>query len=646
MAGISLISTVLALWAAQSNAEQAIWKQVKQDAQLVGAVIAESVALSREVPDDLEAILERDMVATAHLMAEYVALVERVQMPRAVVQQTLQNIAASLGVAEIWISDSSGKVVYSIPKDVPFTFSPDPVLQPQASEFWPLISGKAKVVTQRTRRRDLDDAPFKYVGVAGVDRPRIVQLGVERNQVDRLRSRLSLAKFNESLVRSGVLTQPLLVVDRKLQPIDPAGAAEPTSGLPEASILAPHLKYLKAAMDDGVAVERMQVDAAVIYRSYSSRSGHHQGAFVATFPRDALDTLLAQQRRTFVTIGSIVFLAASALGWLIADRLTVRLAVISRAARELQQGSFDNLTELERFSGQSDEIARLGQVVRVMGLEVQNREAILEGEVRKRTEELAVRNEALAASQALIRGELELAKQLQLGILPSRFPSCRGYEGSALIRMQQQMGGDFYDFILRPDGSVAVVIADVSGKGISAAFFMAMARTALAEQLTQGRSIEECLSHSNEVLCRANPLNLFVTAFVALIEPNGDRVLYANAGHNPPVHIFPQGDAQLLPMRGELALGVMEGVRYSLDTLHLQPGEALLTYTDGITEAFDGEGRAYGEVRLLQWAGLLDHQESVEQSLAALLSDVDNFQDAAHQSDDITMALIRRLPNG
>jgi sigma-B regulation protein RsbU (phosphoserine phosphatase) len=366
---------------------------------------------------------------------------------------------------------------------------------------------------------------------------------------------------------------------------------------------------------------------------------------VAAFPRDALDTLLAQQRRTFVTIGSVVFLAASALGWLIANRLTGRLATISRAARDLQKGSFGNLTELEQFSGQSDEIARLGQVVHDMGKEVQNREAILEGEVRKRTEELALRNEALAASQAMIRGELELAKRLQLGILPSRFPSCGGYEGSARVRMQQQMGGDFYDFIPRADGSVAVVVADVSGKGIAAAFFMAMARTSLAEQLTQGLGIEECLSRSNEVLCQSNPLNLFVTVFVALIEPNSGRVCYANAGHNPPVHLFPQGDPQLLPMRGELALGVMEGVRYSLDTLHLKPGEALLTYTDGITEAFDDEGRAYGETRLLQWARLLDHQASAEQSLTSLLNDVDSFQDAANQSDDITMALIRRLPN-
>ncbi len=645
MAGITLISTVLALWAAQRNAEQAIWQQVKQDAELVGAIIAETIALSREVPDDLEASLEKDMISTALLLAEYVALAERVQVPRAAVQQTLQGLAASLGVAEIWITDSSGKVVYSIPKDVPFTFSPDPALQPQASEFWPLISGKAKVVTQQTRRRDLDDAPFKYIGVTGADRPRIVQLGVERNQVDQLRSRLSLARLNESLVRSGVLAQPLLVVDKQLQPIDQSGAVGRTSGYSEPSIMTPHVEYLKAAMIDGGAVTSMQADAAVIYRSYSSQSGRYQGAFVAAFPRDALDTLLAQQRRTFVTIGSVVFLAASALGWLIANRLTGRLATISRAARDLQKGRFDNLTELEQFSGQSDEIARLGQVVHDMGKEVQNREAILEGEVRKRTEELALRNEALAASQAMIRGELELAKRLQLGILPSRFPSCGGYEGSARVRMQQQMGGDFYDFIPRADGTVAVVVADVSGKGIAAAFFMAMARTSLAEQLTQGLGIEECLSRSNEVLCQSNPLNLFVTVFVALIEPNSGRVCYANAGHNPPVHLFPQGDPQLLPMRGELALGVMEGVRYSLDTLHLKPGEALLTYTDGITEAFDDKGRAYGETRLLQWARLLDHQASAEQSLTSLLNDVDSFQDAANQSDDITMALIRRLPN-
>lgn len=647
MVGVALISTIVSLWAAQRNAELAIWEQVNKDGELVGTIIAETIAMSREIPDKLEESLERDMTSTARLMAEYVALAERAGVSRRDLQQVLDSLAANLGIAEIWITDSTGKVVISVPKDTPFTFSPEPDKQPQASEFWPLLTGQAQVVAQLTQRRDLDGAFFKYVGVTGVDRPRIVQLGIKREQVEEVRSRLSIARLNDALVRSGVLVKPLLVVDGQLKPIDQLITPESARAGVEVDRIAPHIDLLKQALSSGTILSRMEAKAAVIYSPYGSpygsQDGSFQGAFVAAFPRYALDHLLAQQRKTILIIGAVVFAAASALGWFVSTRLTRRLAVISRAARELQEGRFDRLQELQRFAGQRDEIGRLGQVVHKMGHEVRNRQTILESEVRKRTEELATQNEALAASQAVISGELELAKQLQLGILPESFPPCSGYRGAARVRMQQQMGGDFYDFIKRPDGAVAMVMADVSGKGITAAFFMAMARTSLAEQLTQGHSLDVCLSRTNDVLCRSNPLDLFVTVFVALLDPRSGLIQYANAGHNPPIVMSAGDQVGLLPTRGELALGVLEEQTYTLDTLELAPGHALLAYTDGVTEAFNSLGQAYGEDRLIQWARQSDGNASVDQRLSALFEEVISFQGTVPQSDDITMALIQRV---
>src|SRR6202034_568217 len=158
----------------------------------------------------------------------------------------------------------------------------------------------------------------------------------------------------------------------------------------------------------------------------------------------------------------------------------------------------------------------------------------LENTVAERTRELAGKNAALEQAQAQLKAELDVARALQIAILPASFPARPGCDGAARMIPATTMGGDFYDFIELPDGRVGLVMADVSGKGVPAAFFMAVARTNLRDLAARYVEPGAWLKHTHEVLCTQNPMDLFVTVFYAVFDTLTGVLCYANGGHNQP----------------------------------------------------------------------------------------------------------------
>ena len=199
---------------------------------------------------------------------------------------------------------------------------------------------------------------------------------------------------------------------------------------------------------------------------------------------------------------------------------------------------------------------RILRVLRVLKLQ----RHVLETTVAQRTRELAERNEALVQAQAQLTAELEVARALQIAILPSSFPMTSGCDGAARMLPATTMGGDFYDFIELPDGQIGLVVADVSGKGVPAAFFMAVARTNLRELAAHHPDPGACLARTNDVLCTQNPMDLFVTVFYCIFDPSTGVVRYANGGHNPPYVRRADGSIEMLGGAGGLVLGAMLGV--------------------------------------------------------------------------------------
>lgn len=278
---------------------------------------------------------------------------------------------------------------------------------------------------------------------------------------------------------------------------------------------------------------------------------------------------------------------------------------------------------------------RLLRLLRVLKLQTH----ILETTVAERTRELAEKNAALEKAQAQLKAELEVARALQIAILPSTFPTQPGCDGAARMIPATTMGGDFYDFIELPGGQVGLVMADVSGKGVPAAFFMAVARTNLRDLAPRHIDPGACLEAANELLCAQNPLDLFVTVFYCMLDPKTGVLRYANGGHNPPYVRRAAGAVEALSQPGGLVLGAMPGVKFPTHTVQLLHGDRLVLYTDGVTEAFNVADEAYGATRLLDEVRV--HGGGTSAALIErICQSVTNFAGAAPQSDDITLTVL------
>lgn len=618
------------------NARRGVLEQLQLDGKVIGSLIENAVVLARALPDDLEQIIGEEMHATATAVAHYVALANKAGLAPAEVNRTLRRIVNEATIDEIWVTDEKGTSELNT-AGTRFQFTPDAARQPQAAEFWPLLSREAKSLVQKTQPRDLDKRLFKYVGTVGVDRPRIVQVGNSAEYMNRVRELVGLERLLQSLVAEGYVRQ-IIVVNRDLQPV--AQAATDWRPLPPLS--AAQQAGLRRVMTQAHSELRVADDAIELYVNIKGEDDQDD-AFLARFRRSALDQRLSTQTQWGLAAGAIAFLVGALLSVTFARRLTRPLEAATRAAADVEAGRFDDDAELARLATRDDELGRLVRVFRSMAGEVKNREQILDGLVRERTRELAQKNADLEAARATIDDELELARRLQFSIVPAQFPRIPNCRGAARMLPATHMGGDFYDFIPLPDGRIALVMADVAGKGVAAAFLMAVTRTRLQALAHEYEDPAACLQVANTLLCANNPLNLFITLFYGVLDPRTGALRYANGGHNPPLLRRPNGEIRTLNEATGVALGILPDLTYTSITATLQAGDLLLMFTDGVTEAFDLEQRLYGERRLQELIAA-DAGDDPALLVDTLCADVARHAAGAPQSDDITIAALHWLP--
>ncbi len=314
---------------------------------------------------------------------------------------------------------------------------------------------------------------------------------------------------------------------------------------------------------------------------------------------------------------------------------------IERGEIRADNGPFDpGQLALATVTRRHDELGDLARVFESMAGEVFRRQEELEGLVRERTRALADKHAQLEAVHRRIAEELRVAKALQLAILPTRFPADPRYDLFAVMTPAREMGGDFYDFFPLAGGRVGVVVADVSGKGVPAAFFMAVARTEMQNAALAHAQPGAALQAVNELLCRQNPLELFVTLLYGIFEPDSGKLTYACGGHTPPIRVDAAGRSELLPGTDGVALGVMDGLDYNQTAITLGAGERVVLYTDGITEAFSATGELFGEARLLAACGS-DARQSARSTTERVIAAVDAFCAGAEVSDDVTCLVLR-----
>lgn len=248
---------------------------------------------------------------------------------------------------------------------------------------------------------------------------------------------------------------------------------------------------------------------------------------------------------------------------------------------------------------------------------------------------------ATTTANERMESELNVARNIQMGMLRTDFPEML----HALLTPAREVGGDLYDFVLKDD-RLFFAIGDVSGKGVPASLMMAITRSALRFVSGAGY-LDDKLTRINNGISENNKYGLFVTLFVGNLDLKTGHLDYCNAGHNPILILPPDGEPYLLKAKPNIAIGLMEGFKFEVESLDLKPGTRIVAYTDGVTEAERADLAQYGNERLLQWAQQLNQTDTAQQEKAiveSLYDSVKTFVEGNPQNDDITIVSLRYEP--
>ena len=351
------------------------------------------------------------------------------------------------------------------------------------------------------------------------------------------------------------------------------------------------------------------------YRAPSGKTAALIGADVSV---DVSNQAIAKQFLVHVLpVSAFLIVAFLILYFLLRRRLIRPLHAVAERMKQ-----FDPSTESAPLSIRSkDEIQQIADAFETMS-----------GDIRT-----YIRNiETITAQRQYERAQLDVARRIQYGMVPASFHDCKdGVDVCGLMRPAKEVGGDFYDCFPRPDGQYCALIADVSGKGVAGALFMALTKNLVRERIMRFDDPAEALNSVNDDLCAQNPEGMFVTLFAMLIDPRTGTVRCANAGHNPPV-LLKRGAAAYLKPKPGIALGLFPDADIETETLTLAPGEGVLLYTDGVTEAVSTEKTFYGTERLLRLSQTFGGADS-RAAVKAVEESVDAFFAGCEQFDDITV---------
>lgn len=250
-------------------------------------------------------------------------------------------------------------------------------------------------------------------------------------------------------------------------------------------------------------------------------------------------------------------------------------------------------------------------------------------------------HEQLIEKQRL-EGQLEVARQVQLELLPPSDPKLEGFDISAYNFPTEEVSGDYYDWVPIYNDQIGIVVADVSGKGVPAALLMAFLRASLRAATHIGYAPHVSLVKANYLLWESIERNQYVTAFYGVLDASHRTLAYANAGHNPPLLLDARGNVKFID-RGGVPLGMFRDTRYYEYYLTIEPDEVLVLYTDGVTEAQSPQGEEFGRQRLAEsvkkWRG-----RSAKDLITAVQKDVIDWTDGRGVTDDVTFFVVKALP--
>ena len=330
--------------------------------------------------------------------------------------------------------------------------------------------------------------------------------------------------------------------------------------------------------------------------------------------------------RIFIIIPALLLVLLFLMSTKLSRRLVKPINELSAGVHEISSGNLDKKISINT----DDEIEHLAICFNAMTDELKMYMKNLEKET---------------AEKERIATELDVARDIQNGMLPKDFPTRADFELFATMTPAKEVGGDFYDFYFLDEKHLAVTVADVSGKGISAALFMVISKTILnnfAETFYKKNGLAPVVTAANDKLCAYNDAMMFVTVFIGVLDLETGEFTYVNAGHNPPViYHAAENHCDFLDVKKNFVMGPMDGVPFAEQKISLAKGDLIFIYTDGVTEALNEADEEYLPDRLIDFMNKTDCRAPLQTLLKNIRGDVAAHVGKAAQSDDITMFALR-----
>ncbi len=501
-----------------------------------------------------------------------------------------------LDVEELNVADDRGVIIASTG---PFA-GYDMASSPQSAAFLPALRDLDFALVQDIEERGADHVPFQYAGVARRDCTGIVQIGYSPK---RLTAALRSAAVDQIAPRYHIGSNGFMAIS--------IYGAVISTGNEAAVPLGSNVDALGLVQPDGKGL------VSILGKQYICQSLEVEGyTLFALLPRNEVffsrDSMLLYIAACNLALFAVIF-------WMV-SHLVKRLVIndVYRVNEDLQKITSGNL-----------DVVLNERTTPEFGL--------LSDGINKTVQSLKA---AISAAAGRIDAELEFARAIQCSSLPSVFPAYperEDFDIFAVMRAAKVVGGDFYDFYLRDKNQLVIVVADVADKGIGAALFMMTAKTLIKSLAESGLSPAEIFTQANKRITAHNDQDIFLTAFLAVLDLTTGRMICANAGHEHPL-IFRRAEGRhaWLEAGHGLPLGAMPNSRYREQTFQIAPGDRLLLYTDGVSEAENSRGERFG-LSGIENAVLGTERMDAEQTVQALLRRVDDFASGVEQADDITI---------
>jgi sigma-B regulation protein RsbU (phosphoserine phosphatase) len=617
--------------------ERAVLQRALGDGVAIARLLANGVALSERLPGIVDAQLDRQMVAQAALAEELVDLAHQQGLPDTELDARLAQIVARTAIKRIMALDRNGMVVTQVTRQFEPPLPGDHEIaltrafaQTGPGKNWAQALSPLKLPGHASRMR--------FAGVRAQTGDGLVVIGQGLAASRALRHQIGPERNISAMVGAAGIESIWIFGEREELLARSSLDRDPAS----TTATTPELAGVRKVIQTGDPLSLNDGDVIRVIAPVLDDDGLPMGATLVRFSTAAVHEAV---RRT-ILVAIALTLALLVVGVIVADRLGRRIArpivAIADAARAVHRHAYDDRM-MAPISARGDEIGSLARDFADMAKKVLAREEELDRLVASRTQQLNERNTELTQAIAVIQEDLEAARLLQHAILPQHFPLAPSFAGVAIMTAARHIGGDFYDFFMVDEDHLAILIADVSGKGVPAALFMAISRTILRAQAMATPQPSECVRRANDQICTQNPMYLFITVFYGLLNVRTGVFRFVNAGHPSPVLLQPaEREVSPLPWTEGVALGVVEDVVYREDQVTLSPGDTMVLYTDGVSEAMDNSGSEFTDARILETlGGELD--DAVDGILRHLMQDVRKFVAGAPQSDDLTCVVLRYL---